>query len=53
MSWPLKSIPSIAGTWTLAEDPTTPNGVRSYRNQDNPDMVGKLTTFTVDSEIED
>jgi hypothetical protein len=37
----------------LAEDPTTHNGVRSYRNKDNEELVGKLTTFTVDGELDD
>ena len=36
----------------LAEDPSTPNGVMSNRNKDAT-KVGKLTTFTVDGEIED
>ena len=36
----------------LAEDPTTCNGVISNRNKDDA-KVGKLTTFTVDGEIED
>lgn len=37
----------------LADDPNTHNGVRSYRNRDDETLVGKLTTFTIDGELDD
>jgi len=36
----------------LANDPNTPNGVKSYRNRDNDNLVGKLTSFTIDNELD-
>ena len=43
----------IAQKEQLADDPNTPNGVRSYRNKDDETLVGTLTTFTVDGELDD
>jgi len=36
----------------LADDPNTPNGVKSYRNRDNDNLVGKITSFTIDNELD-